>query len=282
VLQNLIKREYLNFFAFVLPAIIYVSVFSFYPAAEVVWASFHSPVNNSFTLSNFQALMYFGLPDAILYTVIVTVSALVLQLLLGMAIASLIVSKIRGARLLYVLALIPYGIATVVNAVDFSFIFQPTGGFANGVLKFLGLPTVNWYSGIPLELLIVVIADSWRNFPIFMLLMIAGYSSIPRELYEAAAVDGAGVVRRFFEVTLPNLKKYIVIALIIRGISEFNIFALPLILIGYSPPLLTTLTYEFYSTTVTKYYSYAAATVLLAFIIAFIVVVLKLGGGRRR
>lgn len=278
----MIKREHLNFFVFVLPAIIYVSVFSFYPAAEVVWDSFHSPVNNSFTLSNFQALMYFGLPDAILYTVIVTVSALVLQLLLGMATASLIVSKIRGARLLYVIALIPYGIATVVNAVDFSFIFQPAGGFANGVLKFLGLPTVNWYSSIPLELLIVVIADSWRNFPIFMLLMIAGYSSIPRELYEAAAVDGAGVVRRFFEVTLPNLKKYIVIALIIRGISEFNIFALPLILIGYNPPLLTTLTYEFYSTTVTKYYSYAAATVLLAFIIAFIILVLKLGGGRRR
>jgi ABC-type sugar transport system permease subunit len=115
-----------------------------------------------------------------------------------------------------------------------------------------------------------------------MLLMLAGYASIPRELYEAASVDGAGVVRRFFEITLPNLKKYIAIALIIRGISEFNIFALPLILIGYSPPLLTTLTYEFYSTTVTKYYSYAAATILLAFIIVFIVIVLKLGGGGRR
>ncbi|WP_225905716.1 carbohydrate ABC transporter permease [Stygiolobus caldivivus] len=272
----------LSFFAFVLPAVIYVTVFSFYPAAEVVWLSFHSPINNSFTLSNFKSLVYFGLPSAIVNTAVVTAGALAIQLFLGMAIASLIVSKVRGARLLYILALIPYGIATVVNAVDFSFIFQSTGGFANGVLKFLGLPTINWYATTPLELLIIIIADSWRNFPVFMLLMLAGYSSIPRELYEAAAVDGAGIVRRFFEITLPNLKKYIAIALIIRGISEFNIFALPLILVGYSPPLLTTLTYEFYSTTITQYYSYAAATILLAFITIFIVIVLKLGGGGRR
>jgi ABC-type sugar transport system permease subunit len=277
-----IKRENVSFFLFILPALIYVTVFSFYPAAEVVWLSFHSPVSNSLTLSNFKALIYFGLPQAILYTVIVVVGALSFQLFLGMGVASLIVSKVKGYRALYILALLPYGIATVVNAVDFSFIFQPTGGFANGILKAIGLPTVNWYSGTPLELFIVILADSWRNFPVFMLLMLAGYASIPRELYEAASVDGAGVVRRFFEITLPNLKKYIAIALIIRGISEFNIFALPLILIGYSPPLLTTLTYEFYSTTVTKYYSYAAATILLAFIIVFIVIVLKLGGGGRR
>lgn len=274
-------KERLTYFSFVVPAIVYVVVFSFLPAADVVWQSFHNPTTGQFTLSNFQALTFFGLTNAIIDTVIVTVGALGLQLVLGMAVAALIVSRVRGARLLYVFALIPYGVATVVNAVTFSFIFQPTGGFANGILKALGLPTVNWYSSTPMELLLVIVADSWRNFPVFMLLMIAGYASIPKELYEAAMVDGAGIVRRFFTITLPNLRKYIAIALIIRGISEFNIFALPLILIGYNPPLLTTLTYEFYSTTVTKYYSYAAATVLLAFVLAFIVIVLKLGGGRR-
>mgnify|MGYP001770740984 FL=1 len=274
-------REKLTYFSFVLPAIIYVVAFSFLPAAEVVWLSFRNPTTGQFTLSNFKALLFFGLTDAIVNTIIVTAGALGLQLFLGMAVASLIVSKTRGSRLLYVIGLIPYGVATVVNAVTFSFIFETPGGFANGILKALGLPTVNWYYSTPMELLIIIIADSWRNFPVFMLLMLAGYASIPRELYEAAMVDGAGVVRRFFTITLPNLKKYIAIALIIRGISEFNIFALPLILVGYNPPLLTTLTYEFYSTTVTKYYSYAAATVLLAFVLAFIALVLKLGGGRR-
>jgi ABC-type sugar transport system permease subunit len=138
-----IKRENVSFFLFILPALIYVTVFSFYPAAEVVWLSFHSPVSNSLTLSNFKALIYFGLPQAILYTVIVVVGALSFQLFLGMGVASLIVSKVKGYRALYILALLPYGIATVVNAVDFSFIFQPTGGFANGILKAIGLPTVN-------------------------------------------------------------------------------------------------------------------------------------------
>lgn len=274
-------KERLINLAFVIPAIAYVTVFSFFPAAEVVWLSFREPITGKFTLSNFQALTYFGLTNAIINTVIVTAGALALQLFLGMAAAALIVSKVRGTKILYIVALIPYGVATVVNAVTFSFIFQAEGGFANGILRAFGLPTVDWYSSTPMELLIIIIADSWRNFPVFMLLMLAGYASIPRELYEAAMIDGAGIVRRFFTITLPNLKRYIAIALIIRGISEFNIFALPLILVGYYPPLLTTLTYEFYSTTVTKYYSYAAATVLLAFVMAFIAIVLKLEGSRR-
>jgi len=69
--------------------------------------------------------------------------------------------------------------------------------------------------------------------------------------------------------------------LIIRGISEFNIFALPLILVGYRPLFLTTLVYELYSTTATYFYSVAAASILLAFITVFIVIIIKLGGYKK-
>ncbi|BCU67719.1 sugar ABC transporter permease [Sulfolobales archaeon HS-7] len=273
------KGNYVNYF-FVLPAILYVIVLVFLPTVEVVYLSFTNP-HGKFTLSNYEALPYFGLTHSIIDTAIVVTGALVLQLIIGLGVASLLTRAFYGKKALYVLSIIPLGIATVVAAVDFHYIFSPVGGFANSILKGIGVTPINWYSNQYLEMLTVIIADSWRNSPIFTLLMIAGYSSIPRDLYNAAAIDGAGIVRRFFNVTLPNIKRYIVIALIIRGVSEFNIFALPLIMIGYNPPLLTTLTYEFYSTTVTLYYSYAAATVLLAFIIGFIIIVLKIGGGRR-
>ncbi|TRM84121.1 sugar ABC transporter permease, partial [Sulfolobus sp. F3] len=122
-------------------------------------------------------------------------------------------------------------------------------------------------------------ADSWKNTPIVALILLAGMMSIPKDLYYAASLDGAGPVRRFFYVTLPNLKSYIAIALIIRGVSEFNIFALPLVLIGFHPLILTTLAYELYSTT-TIYLSSAAAVILLAFISVLIVLNIKLGGRR--
>src|SRR5437773_8841285 len=108
------------------------------------------------------------------------------------------------------------------------------------------------------------------------MILLAGMTGISRELYNAAAIDGAGPVRRFFYVTLPNLRNFILIALVIRGISEFNIFALPLVLVGYNPSFLTTLAYEFYSTTSSIYYSYAASTILLTVVLVFAFVALKL------
>jgi trehalose transport system permease protein len=75
------------------------------------------------------------------------------------------------------------------------------------------------------------------------------------------------------------LRNFIIIALVIRGISEFNIFALPLILVGYNPVLLTTLTYQFYSTTSSVFYSYAASTVLLAFVLAFALIAVRFRRG---
>ncbi|BDC17230.1 hypothetical protein HS5_01200 [Acidianus sp. HS-5] len=175
------------------------------------------------------------------------------------------------------MTIIPMGVATIVAAITFSFIFQTTGGYTNSFLHLLHLPTVNWYANKYISLLVVMISDSWKNTPIVMLILLSGMLSIPKDLYYAAALDGAGPIRRFFHITLPNLKKFIAIALIIRGVSEFNIFALPLVLIGYHPSLLTTLAYELYSTT-TIYLSSAAAVILLAFISVFIILNIKLSG----
>ena len=126
-----------------------------------------------------------------------------------------------------------------------------------------------------------MISDSWKNTPLVTLILLSGMLSIPKELYYAAALDGAGPFRRFIHITLPNLKKFIAIALIIRGVSEFNIFALPLIIVGFHPLLLTTLAYELYSTT-TINLSAAAAVILLVFISALIAINIKYAGGGRR
>ncbi len=268
-------NQNLKYLLLTLPAIIYVGVFAFYPSFNAIYLSF---LNNSgqFTLANYKELFYFNIYGTILNTIIVTVGALLIQLFLGLAIASILTWEFRGKRVFSTLTIIPMGVATIVAAITFSFIFQTTGGYANSFLHLLHLPTINWYANKYISLFVVMISDSWKNTPIVALILLSGMLSIPKDLYYAAALDGAGPIRRFFYITLPNLKKFIAIALIIRGVSEFNIFALPLVLIGYHPALLTTLAYELYSTT-TVYLSSAAAVILLAFISVFIILNIKLG-----
>lgn len=273
--MNLVNQN-LKYLFFTIPAIIYVGIFAFYPSFDAVYFSFLNS-RGQFTLANYKELFYFNICGTILNTVIVTVGALFIQLFLGLAIASILTREFRGKRAFSTLTIIPMGVATIVAAITFSFIFQTTGGYTNSFLHLLHLPTVNWYANKYISLLVVMISDSWKNTPIVMLILLSGMLSIPKDLYYAAALDGAGPIRRFFHITLPNLKKFIAIALIIRGVSEFNIFALPLVLIGYHPSLLTTLAYELYSTT-TIYLSSAAAVILLAFISVFIILNIKLSG----
>ncbi len=272
-------RRDIPYLFFVLPAIIYVGYFAFYPSFSGVYRSFLSP-HGGFTLNNYDELLYYNLGAAILNTVIVSFGALIIQLFLGLVVASILVWEFRGKKLFSTVTIIPMGIATVVAAIAYSFIFEPRGGYANTLMHALGLGGINWYSNTPLSLLVVMIADSWKNTPIFTLILLAGLSSIPRDLYHAAALDGAGVLSRFVHVTLPNMRKFIAIALIIRGVQEFNIFALPLILIGEHPPLLTTFVYDLYSTSPTVYISLAAATILLALMTVFIALNIAMGGRR--
>ena len=122
-------------------------------------------------------------------------------------------------------------------------------------------------------------SDFWKNTPLIALILLGGLSSINPNLYEAAAVDGAGAFRRFLHITLPNIAPLMAIALLIRGVSEFNIFALPQVLIGDNPPLMNTLIYYNYNIVANRTISYSLSVILLVIILAYAAVVLKLGGG---
>lgn len=271
------KESYTSFL-FVVPAVVYIAVFSIIPTVQAVYGSFQSRLG-AFTLSNYQGLAFFGAGAATVNTIVISFGALGLQFVLGFIFASIMKAQFRGTRPFTVVAIIPWGIATVVAAFSFANIFNPfapLGGYSNSLLHILGLPAVNWYSSYPLKVLVLIISDSWKNTPIVALILLAGMTGISPELYQAASVDGAGRVRRFLYITLPNVRNFIVIALVIRGISEFNIFALPLILVGTNPALLTTLTYNLYSTGSGLGESYASATILLSMILVFAIIALRL------
>ncbi|MCL4344841.1 MAG: ABC transporter permease subunit [Candidatus Thermoplasmatota archaeon] len=271
------KKEII-YFLFAVPALVYVIGLSIVPAITVVYDSFIG--KNGFTLQNYAVLPHYSLYSAIENTLIVSLGALLIQITIALAIAMILVKPIKGKKVFSSIIIIPLGISTIVSAYVFSIIFQAVGGYANSALVGLGLHPVNWFSSGISSLGVVMFSDFWKNTPLVALILFGGLSSISPSLYEAAAVDGAGAIRRFIHITLPNLAPIISIALLVRGVSEFNIFALPLVIIGYHPTILNTLIYENYLSITTRNISYAAATVLLAIIMIYSIIVVKLGGAK--
>lgn len=263
---------------FILPAVAYMVALSFIPSIAAVRGSFQTNLS-SFTTVNYTQLIQLDLYGSIVNTVVVTGLALLVQFIFGFLIATILTKAFVGKRIFSVLFLLPFGVATVVAGFVFQNIFYYTGGYANSLLTYtgiyhlFGIKSINWLSTYWNATFSLVISDSWKNTPIVALILLAGMNSISPDVYNQAYIDGAGPVSRFFRITLPNLSGFIAIALIIRGISEFNIFAIALLL--YTKfPLLTTKAYGFFNGGGTDYEAYAASTVLLAFILVFAAIII--------
>ena len=270
-----LKRN-LKYFLFAVPAIVYVLILSIYPAINIIYDSFRS--SSGFTLHNYTVLPGIGLYSALANTAIVSIGALLIQLFFALMIAMIMIKKFKGNRLFSTIVIIPFGISTVVAGFIFSNIFTGRGGFASSFLNIFGFH-IDWIRTGFDKLFVVMFSDFWKNTPLIALILLGGLSSINPNLYEAAAVDGAGAFRRFFHITFPNIAPLMAIALLIRGVSEFNIFALPQVLIGDNPPLMNTLIYYNYNIVANRALSYSLSVILLVIILAYAAVVLKLGGG---
>ena len=266
-------------FLFVLPALVYVGYFAFYPTFQTIVYSFQTPIL-SFTYYNYQANVQSGLYNWIGNTLWLTAGALALQFGLALGVASILNRSFRGKTAFATIAILPIGIATVVAGFTFNQIFLGDGsGYANSILAYFGFAPVYWLAHPWLAILVVIIADSWKNTSLVIIILVAGYATIPRSLYQAAAIDGAGALRQFVHVSLPGLRNFIVMALLIRGAQEVNIFQLAYIMISSYPQLLTVQIYLLWeSSGGIPYLASAVSTVLLGIVTVFIVVVILVGG----
>ncbi len=270
-------REQIYPFLFVIPALVYVSYFAFYPMISTIVYSFQTPIE-PFTLFNYQSNIVSGLYGWIGNTLWVVAGALALQFALAFVIASILARSFRGKAAFATIALLPIGIATVVAGYAWSQILPNDGtGYANSLLSIVHLGPYFWLQTPSGALGAVVVADSWKNTSLVVIILVAGYAAIPRTLYQAAALDGAGPLRQFRYVTLPGLRSYIVVALLIRGAQEVNIFQLAYIMIGSTPQLLTVQIYLLYTSGEGIYLASAVAAVLLGIVGIFVGLVLALG-----
>jgi len=204
---------------------------------------------------------------AILITVLINVIALFLSVLLNSKIAFK-----NGFRAIF---FIPYTLSVLVIGYVFKYIFMnplPELGKALGI-KWLStsLLTNEQLSWIPIVFLAV-----WQGIAYSVLIYLAGLQTIPGQLYEAARTDGASPWRQFRAVTLPLLRPALTMALIVRGVDAFRIFALPLALAGGGLPVLSTYAYTEYLEYGNPHTAAASSVILLAMILVTVLAYLKL------
>ena len=262
-----------------LPLALYLAGFTVVPVASTLALSVSAP-GGGITLDHFRRIAgHYQFGEAVVNTVAVAGIGLALELLLGLAAALLLIGRPAGRKIFQVLLLVPLGVPTIVAAAVMRTVFG-TVGYLNEILLRLGAirTPVDWVGTRGLALFTVAVADAWKVTPLVMLILLAGLQAIPGELYEAARTDGASRWQQFAAITLPLLKPALTMALIVRGVDAFRIFALPLALTGRGLPVLSTYAYVEYLEYGNPHTSAASSAILLIMILLAVGTYLKLAG----
>src|SRR4051812_44948238 len=274
------------------PSMILIAVVAAYPIAYAVWLSLHEYSVRVAGLSRWAGLRNYttALGDAEFWTAVrttfvFTISSVILETLLGLAMAMAMHAAFKGQGLLRTVVLVPWAVLTVVTAIMWQTIFEPSLGFVNSLLGTIGLPddTV-WLGQSPEALMVMGFAYVWKTAPFIALLLPARLQGSPNEIYEAARVDGASAWQRFTKITLPLLKPALLVALIFRTLDALRIFDLPFVLTkgAHGTTTLSLISYETFQTN--RILGLGSALAILTFIIVMIVsfVYIRFVGGNLR
>jgi len=215
-------------YAFLAPTVAILGLFLLYPMARVIhlsftrYTAFRPPEWNG--AANWQALLtderfWTCLANSAIYLVVTPV-----LIVLSLAAALLVDARIRGASLLRILLFVPVITPTIVGAVAWRLLFSEDDGLINQAIASVGLPPVRWLSSYPWTLITAMTVTIWKGFGFYMVIFLAALLGVPRELREAAAIDGAGRVTSFRHVTLPAIWPSVVLVLIISSISALKVF----------------------------------------------------------
>jgi multiple sugar transport system permease protein len=194
-------------------------------------------VSNYAVALNFSAATGQALLQSFTVTIIYTVTVLAVAWVFGMAAAVFTQRAFRGRALVRTLFLIPYALPVFASVITWNFMLQRDTGMVNQLLLSLHLVHSRpfWLIGQN-SFWSLVVVQIWRTWPFAFLILTAGLQSIPVDLYEAAALDGAGLLSQVRHVTLPLLRPVNRVLLLVLFLWTFNDFSVPFTLFGSAPP----------------------------------------------
>jgi multiple sugar transport system permease protein len=288
--SRLTRRNTLIGWSFILPNFLGFGLLTLVP---IIWLFYMSFTNwNVFGkadwigLANFQRLIGDGsFRIAVLNTLYYSVLHIPLTLIVSLGLALLLNSKLRGVAFFRTAAFFPYITSIVAIAIVWNLLFSPEYGPINEVLRFLGIAhPPGWLTSSDWAMPAVVIVSTWRDMGYYMILFLAGLQTVPRELHEAARVDGANAIQRFFNVTLPSLRPTTFFVTVMLTINSFKVFDLILVMTNGGPGQATLVLSQFIYTKgfVESQFGYASAASVALFFLCIIVTIVQFLINKRR
>jgi multiple sugar transport system permease protein len=274
----------------VTPSMALIALVALWPVIYGIWLSMHQYSLITAGLSRWASPLGLGnyidqlksaeFWDATKVTLIFTVVSVFFETLLGLAMALAMKEAFKGQGILRTVVLVPWAVLTVVTAIMWKSIFDANLGFVNAVL---GTNTV-WLGEEPQALMVMIFADVWKTAPFMALLLLAGLQVIPSEIYEAAKVDGATTMQRFWKITLPLLTPALMVALIFRTMDALRAFDLPKVLTNGANGTTTLSLLSQRTFQENRLYGEGSAIAILTFILVMIVAFayIRLIGGNIR
>jgi trehalose/maltose transport system permease protein len=216
-------------------------------------------------------------------TLVFAVATVFLELVLGMIVALIVNANFKGRGLMRALILVPWAIPTAVSSQMWAYMLQPNRtGFFNTMFWYLGLGNgeIPFLSDPAWQMPAMILIDVWKTTPFMALLLLAGLQLIPGDIYEAANVDGAGAVRKFFQLTLPLLRGTIAVALVFRTLDALRVFDLFQIVLGQARYSMASFTYYQLIQNRAMGYSSASSVIIFLVLSAFAIIYMRSLGVR--
>lgn len=217
-------------YLFLLPAVIVLIVFFFIPFFQTIGLSFFDYSNNIYHakfsgLQNYIDIIHNPIfYKVMLNTIIYLVAAVPILAIVPLFLAILINQKIRGITLYKILIYLPVIVSIVVAAIAFKWLYAEQG-ILNYVLSIFHINSIGWLTDPKYAIYSVIIVTIWKGIGYYMMIYLASLMSVPKELYEACDIDGAGFLRKHLTVTVPHLMPTIALVTTISSISAMKIFA---------------------------------------------------------
>jgi multiple sugar transport system permease protein len=237
-------------------------------------------------LANYQKLFsdpIFRL--AFTHSLQLTIAAVVLQVVWGLALAHLLIQKIPGIHFFRSIAMITWVLPIITAVVMFRFITLPSYGFINILLRSVGLGSLarNWFGDIHTAFWLVLIMHLWRNVPFYAISFMAAMQAIPADVYEAARIDGASSWKQFWHITLPNLRYIMLVMVVLHVTFTFNNFDFVYLSTGGGPvnatEVLATYIYKLAWAGYTLGYASAGGVIMLVVLVLVVFLCRRLIGG---
>lgn len=266
--------------------VVFIIGVGLYPLVDAVIPGFHAKNLMNPAADRFIAFGNFvrfftrepTLRQVVFNSFVFTVGSVVFEYLAGLGSALLLNNpKTPFKNFFKALVLLPWAVPIAINSLIWRFMLSPNIGFINQMfdaLGFTGMITMNWLGNLNLVMGVCIFINVWRSFPFFTITLMAGLTTVPHELYEAAYVDGASRLKCFWHITLPGIRNVSLVIVVLHIIWTFTNFDVIYLLTGGGPlqatEVLPTLLYSYAFTHFDMGYAAAIGVVMLIFMAATI------------